>query len=249
MKVVIQCAAGKRAEAGSLQAADGRPVRFVAHPELVPCQSDCLYAHPDDVDATGVSWRSKLLQYNAHRRSGNELGLLPAYLLYRNPIYQSLARKFGTASLYILSAGWGLVEADFLVPSYDITFSMQAASDKRRRRRDRFEDFCRLPQAGGDDVLFLGAKAYLDFFCQLTKSYTGRRIAWAVSSMGIAAPGCELIHFPTRRRTNWHYECAQRLIDGTLSGVLNSVIRGGVRSLTARCGHSLPLQLPAVFEL
>jgi len=36
MIVVIQCAASKRPDAGYLVTSDGRPINFVAHPELVP---------------------------------------------------------------------------------------------------------------------------------------------------------------------------------------------------------------------
>jgi hypothetical protein len=51
---------------------------------------------------------------------------MPAFQLYQNEAYRRLADKVGTQKLYILSAGWGLIGAMFLTPSYDITFTAQA---------------------------------------------------------------------------------------------------------------------------
>jgi hypothetical protein len=47
-----------------------------------------------------------LLAYNRHP-DGNPLGLLPAYRLYQNPVYERVVDKLGTSHVYILSAGWG----------------------------------------------------------------------------------------------------------------------------------------------
>jgi hypothetical protein len=56
----------------------------------------------------------------------NPLGLYPAYRLYENRVYGRLVEAFGVENIYILSAGWGLIRADFLTPYYDITFSHSA---------------------------------------------------------------------------------------------------------------------------
>ena len=58
-------------------------------------------------------------------------GLLPAYQLYENSTYNRLVDRFGLSNVYILSAGWGLIPADFLTPHYDITFSASADAYKR----------------------------------------------------------------------------------------------------------------------
>ena len=50
-------------------------------------------------------------------------GLLPAWQLYENPVYELLKNHCGLKRLYILSAGWGLITAGFLTPCYDITFT------------------------------------------------------------------------------------------------------------------------------
>ena len=65
----------------------------------------------------------------------NRFGLLPAWRLYRNPTYGILAEHWGLDHLYILSAGWGLIPANFLTPNYDITFS--AAQNVQRFKRWR----------------------------------------------------------------------------------------------------------------
>jgi len=123
MIVVIQCAGSKFADACSLKEEDGRPVQFVAQPKCAP-KDGVFYARPDDV-SDGMTWRDKLLRYN--QTGANPLGLRRAIDLYRPPIYGALAVALPASDLFILSAGWGLIRADFLTPAYDITFSTQAA--------------------------------------------------------------------------------------------------------------------------
>jgi hypothetical protein len=64
----------------------------------------------------------------------------------------------------------GLIRADFLTPRYDITYSPSAENYKRRRRKDRYHDFCMLPQQLDDDILFFGGKDYLPLFRSLTNT-------------------------------------------------------------------------------
>jgi hypothetical protein len=88
-----------------------------------------------------------LLRYN-RKPAGNPLGLYSAWQLYENKAYARLVDQLGIDRVYILSAGWGLIRADFLTPCYDITFSQSADSYKRRRKADRYQDFgcCRIAQ-------------------------------------------------------------------------------------------------------
>ena len=119
---------------------------FVADPAIAPNREGIAYAHPDAFSDTGKPWRTVLLKYN-DQRGTNPYGLLPAWQLYENPAYSMLADRFGPDRLYILSAGWGLIPARFLTPSYDITFSAASsvAPFKRRARRAQFHDFGLLP--------------------------------------------------------------------------------------------------------
>ena len=144
MIVVIQCAAQKRTEAGFLRTKDGKKVLFVANPAGAPYSSELIWARPDDLSDTGVSWREMLLRYNRSPGS-NPLRLLPAGQLYANPTYKQLAKRFGSEKTYILSAGWGLLGASFLTPNYDITFSVSAEPYKRRRKGDLYRDLRMLP--------------------------------------------------------------------------------------------------------
>src|SRR5262245_6769757 len=130
MKVVIQCAARKDPAAASLCAADGRPVLFLAHPDLAPSSARNAYARPDDISDDGRTWRARLSEHNAG--GANPLDLRPAYRLYANDMYRALVERFGIDNVFILSAGWGLIPALFPTPLYDITFTQQADPWKRR---------------------------------------------------------------------------------------------------------------------
>ena len=174
--VVIQCAASKQPTASHFRRSDGRMVMFVANPQLAPASYDCTYARPDDLADTDISWRNELQRYNRDE-SDNPLGLLPAWRLYQNPTYELLYRKYGPDGLYILSAGWGLLRADFLTPCYDITFSNAGNVEKHQRRskRDAYSDFCMLPDDTAKPVVFFGGKDYVGLFCELTARVQGPR--------------------------------------------------------------------------
>ena len=217
--IVIQCAAGKQSRAGRLQLRDGRAVRFIARPKEAPQSAPYAYAHPDDIADTGESWREMLLRYNLQHQdapAANLLGLLPAWQLYKHPVYARLVNTYGCERLYILSAGWGLIRADFLTPDYDITFSSQAESYQRRRSRDTCQDWNMLPDAAANPVVFFGGKDYVSLFCSLTAPVTGARYVFYNSRTEPATPGCRLIKYNTRTRTNWHYQCAQAFMDGEI---------------------------------
>lgn len=216
MIVVIQCAAGKRPHAGRVITTAGKSVVFVADPSASPRNPSYTYARPDDRCDSGKSWRDVLLEYN-QKAPHNPLRLLPAYQLYGNPVYDRLVRRFGIANVFILSAGWGLIRADFLTPYYDITFSAQAEPYKRRRDTDDYRDFKMLPDSTEDEIVFLGGKDYLALFCALTSGVRGRRTVFFNSPRRLSAPGCTLGRYETSTRTNWHYECANTLLDGRLT--------------------------------
>ena len=131
-------------------------------------------------------------------------------------MYGELVEAFGINNVFILSAGWGLLAAGFLTPSYDITFSGRAVPYKRRLGRDAYEDFRMLPPDRAGPIVFLGGKDYVGLFARLTEGASGKRIAFYNSSHAPTAPGCDRVRFETKTRTNWHYECARALIAGTV---------------------------------
>src|SRR5579871_6499269 len=125
MIAVIQCASRKRSAAGHLETPAGQPVTFVAAPRKAPPSDKVFYACPDDQSDYGWSWRDALLKYN-ETPADNPRRLLPAWQLYEHSAYERLVGRLGDQNVFILSAGWGLIRADFLTPYYDITFSASA---------------------------------------------------------------------------------------------------------------------------
>jgi hypothetical protein len=218
MKVVMQCAGRKNPEAGCMVTAEGKRVMFVASTLRTPPSAGFTYATPNDDCGDGQSWRKRVLSYNSDA-AGNTLGLLPAYRLYSNPTYATLVDRVGVSNVYILSAAWGLIPADFLTPNYDVTFQRQQkdADYKQRTKRDSYQDLALLPLNCVETVVFFGGKDYLPLFCALTVGYAGRRIAFYNSAERPVAHGVELVRYETRTRTNWHYECVNAFLAGALS--------------------------------
>ena len=204
---VIACAGSKKRNAGRL-VDGGRKVMFVAYPEDAPADGRVLYRRPDDPASSGQSFRDMLEEYNRDRRADNPWGLLPAWELYVPPAYRALHNACGADKLFILSAGWGLVGADYLLPDYDITFSNQASASKHRRRGDRgYRDFAMLPKDTSERVFFFGGKDYVPLFCRLTEG-VARRTVFHYSRTPPSAPGCELVHYPDAPQRTWYYKCA-----------------------------------------
>ena len=203
-----------------MRQADGQPVAFVAQPEFAPERDGVVYARPDDFADTGRTWREELVIYNQqHNPEANPLGLLPAWLLYKNKTYRLLADTFGPRNLYIFSAGWGLVRSDFMIPSYDITLSPNATGPdkyKRRRKDDRYDDFAMLPSDPANPLVFLGSKAYVPLFCQLTDSCSAHRIIFHNSKVPPEAPDCEIRKYDIPKKTDWHYDAAKALAEGKM---------------------------------
>lgn len=207
---VIQCAGTKRADAGHFVDDDGRKVLFVADPAAASARQSLRYARPDDETPTGHTYRERLEQYNRDDRTDNPWGLLPAWQLYVPPAYRTLVNALGVDNVFILSAGWGLVAADYLLPDYDVTFSSAAKGQhayKRRRLRDRhYRDFSMLPQDTAKHVFFFGGKDYLSLFCTLTANLQ-QRTAFINSNTLPRGMNCRTARYETTTKTNWHYEC------------------------------------------
>jgi hypothetical protein len=217
MKIVIQCAAKKDLNAGYLTTGGGKPVLFVANPEKAPPSEVYVYARPDDLTENKKTWRELLVDYNS-RVGNNPLNLSPAYKLYSNMTYELLVNQYGVDNVFILSAGWGLIGAEFLTPKYDITFAQTSkdAKYKQRSKRDTFHDLCMLPNDSDDELVFFGGKGYLPLFFELSQNYQGRRFVFYNSNVEPDTPDCTLIRYPTTTRTNWHYSCAKDFMAGKI---------------------------------
>jgi hypothetical protein len=218
MIFVIQCAAKKKPDAGHLRRRDGQPVLFVADPALAPTGEATTYARPDEISDTGISWRAQLLHYNKNPEN-NPLGLLRAADLYKPKAYTQLVEKYGFKNVYILSAGWGLIAADFLTPTYNITFSSNSGVEKYklRRKKDHYDDLCMLPVDTKQSIVFFGGKNYVPLFCSLTESVKSQKYLLYNSKTEPIVLDYKFIKFNTTRRTNWHYECVSAFIDGNIT--------------------------------
>jgi hypothetical protein len=223
MMIVMQCAASKRPDAGYLRNLDGKRVIFVAKPEATPPDRGVVYARPDDPADDGLTWRDKLVAYNQDP-GANSLGLLPACELYQKDAYRKLSAKVGRSRFFILSAGWGLVAASFMVPYYDITFTAQAEAYKRRRKADLYDDFTMLPSGTHEPILFFGGKDYLPLFDRLTDGTLGPRIVFFNSATAPQIRNGRAVRFETSTRTNWHYECADAFLGGALDTDIKSAV-------------------------
>ena len=164
----------------------------------------------------GRTFRETLDDYNRRRRQENPWRLLPAWKLYRNATYGRLADRLGTANLFILSAGWGLIGADYLTPDYDITFSTSAERYKRRLLRERYADFRQLADGDHDRVIFAGVKDYIPLFLSLTDDLDVDRVVYYNSAGAVDHRNARFVRFETDVRTNWQYVWARSLLDGDI---------------------------------
>jgi hypothetical protein len=92
--------------------------------------------HPDDtMNKEEISWRKYLIN------NQNDINLKQAFELYlpiRYPnVYVDLYAKFNT-NFYILSAGWGLINSEFRLPKYNITFSENNNIPLNYRRNKKY---------------------------------------------------------------------------------------------------------------
>ena len=190
MKVIIQCAASKNRDAGKLRTPAGREVVFVATPLCPPVPSGVCCVRPDDpYGEQTMTWRDFLKRYNEERQ--NPWNLFRAADLYTpkehvfRTLYRELADTFGWKSVFILSAGWGLIRADFWTPNYNITFSKQSIKKKPWAWRNAddsvriWQDFNHLQNvqiAQDEQIHFFGGKDYLPMFYALVQSVSGKKV-------------------------------------------------------------------------
>lgn len=213
MKIVIQCAGSKHEGAGHHKDNSRLEVIFVAHPEKFP-RSNSTYrpCHPDAEIGNGLgTWRERLIRYN--RQGTNPNNLYRAGDLYTHPVYRELVDRYGWENVFILSAGWGLIRSDFLIPPYDITFSNQGKPWSRRGPHDAFQDFNQLQDiepVPDESIYFFGGQSYLPLYYSLTESRRARKVIYC-SSPG-SRQGYEYIHY--RGFYNWHYSCAKDFMEG-----------------------------------
>ena len=182
--------------------------------------------HPDEIMNNGImSWRDYLIQYQ------NDQNLLSAYQLYVPRtfpfVYLDLYNKY-KINFYILSAGWGLVNSEFKLPKYDITFSSIANPATKRNFNligaPVYNDFNQLNLDGEEDIVYIGSPDYIPLFFDLTGNLKNRKIIYWKGMTPQPVP----VRFPipnntflyryynTNTRMNWYYEVANDFCNGII---------------------------------
>ena len=219
-KIIIQCGGSKNGEPWTVSGLGGKKVKFVSHPDSESCEvtPEIHLFRPDDMVPDHITtWRQYLSDYN--KRKDNPDCLLKAGDLYQDNTYRILIDKFGWENTYILSAGWGLIKSDFLLPYYDITFSHLGDKCARRHKNDIFEDYNQLlsePLNNDEVYIFVGLE-YLPLLYKLTQNIPIKKYIFHKAEFITRKPDFEYIYYNTNRVTNWHYSCAQDFVDGKIS--------------------------------
>jgi len=221
-KVVMACSSGKHDNAHI--SVNNQTIKFkaVSNPEIFEFLPD------DPKPNDNCTWR-KWVEDNQ-----NNADAIPAlaYNLYspRNPFndaYVNLYNAFNNR-FYILSAGWGLLKANFRLPNYDITFSAGGAANQRvfQNINPAFIDFNHLTNnhnegliGRNEDVVFMGGRSYIQQFISLTENSLNNKLIYY---FGMNPPGDVLplgfsyrnyVH-PDATNYTWYYYLAQDYANG-----------------------------------
>jgi hypothetical protein len=173
-KIVFTCAKEKNPTLLNYNGVNNIDFRWI------PAQDAVHQYNPNDIiENENRSWRD----YIKNEAQQNEQ-ILPAYSLYKpeNPyseIYNQLRNCFSDR-FYIASAGWGIVNCEFRLPKYDITFTKPKSENDNNTYRDPViadynNDINALENTVGE-ILFLGGSGYLRQFISKTEQLKIRKI-------------------------------------------------------------------------
>jgi hypothetical protein len=220
IKIVIQCCKSKNKQAGTFTNNAGEKIILVAHPEQCSQLDQCMCKPDDKIGFRSGTWRDYLIEYN--RKGTNPNNLSRAAELFRPAIYKDLVEKYCWSNVFILSAGWGLIRSNYLIPHYDITFSAQAKKCFRRRwPNENYSDFSHLqncearPDERDETIYFFGGKDYLPLYYSLTQHIKARKVIYCAANNLDKHQGYEYIRYD-RKHTNWHYSCARDFMAGRI---------------------------------
>lgn len=209
--IIIQCSAGK--QFGGEWIENGKKVKFVANPLVAGNPpAGYVYKKPQDISTNGKKYIDELVEYN--KNNSNPMKLFRAADLYKNETYKQLDLYCDSKgwSFYILSAGWGLIKADYLIPNYDITFTSAAVAYKKKTfHRDTI------------GINMMDAKQEQSIFCFVGKSYYeildattgvagGKKYLFYLDKNGnkiMNKRGYVTVPFTYHDGYRWNYACAQ----------------------------------------
>jgi hypothetical protein len=162
----------------------------------------------------------------------NHPDLVPAYSLYHRDIYRDLHNEFGS-HFYILSAGWGIIKADFKIPVYNITYSRDPGFPEHAKRIDNYgwEDFNHLQDdvvkfdPDSEIILFAGS-SYVPPFRDMTRSIVSflhrKRIKITIKYKRQTVPqpgdGFKYDYYSTNLNRIWYYKAAEKFLDDHTKG-------------------------------
>ncbi len=210
MIVILQCAGSKRKE--RLYVENGRPVIFVARPDFAPQNTGVTYKTPDDYSLSGKTYREEVL--NVNLTDTKKEYFYTASNLYSSGPYAEISEKSKSLGFdfYILSAGWGLIRGDFMLPYYDITFSSIPEKYKVRKLNSmHFKDFNQISKNNTEDIhVFCGA-AYLKFLYSLIANLNCNKIIHHGTNTPDKCQGFIYEKSPYSY-TNWQYTAVSEFV-------------------------------------
>jgi hypothetical protein len=210
----------------------GQAIKFVASPQMAPKDEFTYYKPDDPIPGENRTWRDLVL--NGQNDPG--IDLVPAYKLYVHKlhdrdIYEDFYEEFGSL-FYILSAGWGIIRADFKIPAYDITYSdaTKVPPFAKRKKADVWPDINHLTEDKEDsakfdsdsEIILFAGSTYRPHFQKMTQSpsvpYTKKILVRTnkESENGKTRAHQDFIdeNYYTTARTNWYYEAAGKFLGG-----------------------------------
>ncbi|MDR0599329.1 MAG: hypothetical protein LBG84_04510 [Treponema sp.] len=186
-------------------------IKFVASPQIAPRDGFTYYKPDDTIPGEHKTWRDLVLEQN-------HPDLVPAYCLYRRDIYRDLYHEFGNC-FYILSAGWGIIRADFKIPAYDITYSTTPNMPEYAKRRDNYgwKDINHLKEDSikfdrDSEVILFAGSDYVPPFCDMAQSVQYRKKILYKRHTVTRRQGFVYEYYQTNRNTNWYYEAVKRFL-------------------------------------
>ena len=210
MIYIIQCSQKKHA------AATIGGMRFVANTAYLAPGKAATATTPAMRSREGYSWSDYIRKYNENPAN---VGLSRAVDIYKPTIYKDMVAAFGAERVFILSAGWGLVPSWYRIPTYEITLSYATERATRRAGLHGFKDLVLDPKYAGEEVTFIGGAAYIGLLCKVLRDVPLKRLVVAFTTKKqprIHLPLAEtvdIVKFPTKVETNWHYQYGRWLIE------------------------------------
>lgn len=210
-KVVMMCSKSKQNDSALIF--NNNTITFKANTNEVINQ----FKPDDDIPGNiNYSWR------NYVSNNQNQINLpYRAYELYTENVYNELFMTFGNR-LYIESAGWGIVNAEFRLPNYDITFSDNTNEETiRHYQTGNYDDYNQLIVSPNDDIVFIGTEKYIPLFFYLTNQLPNRKIIyWKKHNTPInyPIPNYSFIYrrYISNNRRKWFYELANEIANGII---------------------------------